>query len=1531
MLASRSVATEPYTDFAMESVGPTLDITRTYSSADVAYSGGANGPFGPGWHDDWEASLDCQPATINSEAYCKLLRANQRALGFVLDGATSDGTEVWTADFHTRHHSVMLRNQLLARVFLPDGRELDFTTGVGGCPPCPTCTTPPPCLQGSITSLNPAPLAAVIDAAGNAISVSTDRANGLDLQLTDPLGNIVQLVGGTRATELLRDGVVVATYGYTSGLLTSVFDGDGHLMRGYVYGGPGSRLTAILDEHRNAIAEFSYLPSGDAYSVADAHSTISVGYVPTEAEYYVDETIDNGQTVSSARVLDGRGHVQEVIGRCSCGGNKAVVLIGNNRCTVDLRDDGKVQVTYEFRDYFWRRPLRTVTYAVPLAASQPLSAACNDLPPDPLPAQSTDEQQLYQVSRPVATLTDGRVVNLDMDMVTRRTRPGLLSALPREELWDYGQAGTDPLGGTCVPAQSNIPVGGVLCRQLEMGATRDASGALVSETHTTWFEHDARGRLTRKIGPLSDHPSATDVMPVEERTYYADTDPFPRGGRLHDVKNYSAPQISLATTYDYGPFGISSITEPSGAVTNLMRDSRGRVTRQDAPDGGRTETRYRNQTRGYDLTIGATGNAIRTQYDVRGRPQIVDRLDSDPEANSGAKVGASVVMSYDLAGNLKELQRLDANGKTVFVQSRDFDEKHRVVHEWRPDSSPAVAKTFSWWDTGFLSGFTDEVGRITAYAPDDLQRIARVTRRDSSHVAQVATYQYQPGSDALSSVADGNSNKTTYVHDDFDRVVEVLSPDSGDTTFAYDARGNVLHREDARTVVDYTYDGLDRLLTRMACPKGKICAGASENFAYDLTSDSRGRLSSAGKVLRSTNFFYDPVGRLSRQVRTDFYGRIATLVGTTQYRYYADGTLQELDYPSGLAVTYSRDPATREVTAVGTTSNPQAYASNVTHLPDGPVNSMTFANGYAMSSSFNRRYEPDGLWTSGPLFLSYAPTPAGDVQSINEVGQLRTFSYDFMDRLTSALTQPPGQPPGPWLSYAYDNAGNRLSETVEGKNTAYTYQAGSDLLSAILDPPPSPPRSLGGQAESDWKDVLNTLHAQLDGKAPLGAGASVFEGVFELVNGWLTKWHVSFPQLVQALCTAGPGTFATDLVTLLQHLDASGWDTAAHPLAEKVLADMEALPVKGLATTDPHVAVSTDASGNVVQLTMTFQLANGTHYLSALLPHDALNRLSEVDWQWDTSTTVVARYDYDEQGRRARTQEIGAGDYRYFYFDEAGDLLSEATADSTGALTWQRDYVWLDGRPLSQVERQNPSGSPQTYWYHVDHIGLPRALTNANRDEIWSATARPFGDITETTGTDPLSGKVVTTALRLPGQYDDHVVDALGFGKVYYNWNRWYAAQEGRFIQVDPVINDPTSEELLAQAFSYALDAPLGNVDPDGRQTFPGGCKNNPQACMPPPPGEEPILCPPYCPLPFPPTPPKADPMEMKKDKWVCVATCNVQAIPGQAPASFPERVTGTGIGPTQQAACLDAQKDAKPNCPRGTYPRHCQCSCSKV
>jgi RHS repeat-associated protein len=245
-----------------------------------------------------------------------------------------------------------------------------------------------------------------------------------------------------------------------------------------------------------------------------------------------------------------------------------------------------------------------------------------------------------------------------------------------------------------------------------------------------------------------------------------------------------------------------------------------------------------------------------------------------------------------------------------------------------------------------------------------------------------------------------------------------------------------------------------------------------------------------------------------------------------------------------------------------------------------------------------------------------------------------------------------------------------------------------------------------------------------------------------------------------------------------------------------------------------------------------------------------------------------------------------------------------------GSWTPLRDYVWLDGKPLAQLEYPGP----QAFALHVDHLGLPRAMTSSTGATIWSATTRPYGDLLESSSTG------VVTNLRLPGQYDERLLSSIGIQGPYYNWSRWYLPMAGRYLELDPIAqgggfntgdrpdwftyvegnpirwSDPTGQVAIAipvivgAAADAAAAAAAALAVCTATKTCPWSPSRDRTKCEPPPP---------------------------RPPKYVCTAKCQANGGPGGAYYVFGKSTENCGM----------ATLEAKLSTPPGQYPRHCSCN----
>jgi len=113
-------------------------------------------------------------------------------------------------------------------------------------------------------------------------------------------------------------------------------------------------------------------------------------------------------------------------------------------------------------------------------------------------------------------------------------------------------------------------------------------------------------------------------------------------------------------------------------------------------------------------------------------------------------------------------------------------------------------------------------------------------------------------------------------------------------------------------------------------------------------------------------------------------------------------------------------------------------------------------------------------------------------------------------------------------------------------------------------------------------------------------------------------------------------------------------------------------------------------------------------------------------------------------------------------------------------------------------------------YYYTNQQGTPLATADASGNIVSTSDYRPYGS------------QVLGSSATGPG-YTGHVNDP-DSGLVYMQ-ARYYDPLIGRFLSSDPKMPDAGDVDRFGR-FSYASDNPVGNIDPDGKQSWctPGTC-----------------------------------------------------------------------------------------------------------
>lgn len=890
------------------------------------------------------------------------------------------------------------------------------------------------------------------------------------------------------------------------------------------------------------------------------------------------------------------------------------------------------------------------------------------------------------------------------------------------------------------------------------------------------YAYNAEGRAisTKHTGDVDSYEidyssgSVTTTNPLgKETTYYFRN--IKGVNRIVQVDGHaSANCVAANRFYNYDTNGwLLNKTDWEGNTTRYIRNSRGLVVRMTESDGTalRRTTNFEYETN-FNLPKKITVGERETSYTYDGfgrmtSASVKDLLTTETRtttytyyANTTDGSGNTVLGRVDTVTN-------PLGAVTKYTYNADL-----LVQTVTEAHGEAYAQTTSYtYDAAKrIATITEPNTAVTALTYDALSRILTSTRADGTALEAVTTFTYDDNGNVTKTEMP-NGTEVSYTYDNAQRLTGVTDDLGNTITYTLDDAGNTTKTEykDATPALKYTqsqmYDELSRLIK-------DINATSDESiYAYDKNSNLT---SFTDANTNATGYSYDALQRLVKE--TD------ALSGETDYSYNTLDNNTDVSDARNNATSYTYNAFGEALTE---SSPDRGYSTYIYDLGGNLVIRTASSNIVAEYTydNLNRvtsiTYPQD---TSEDTTYTYdsCTNGAGRVCSVTDASGTTAYAYDLLGRVTT-VTETRGAQTFT-TGYAYDLAGVVTGITLPSGRTITYALNGNAEVTGVTAPVAGTPVSLASSI----------------GYLPFGPATSVtygnalaFTAAYDQ-NYWPTSRAVGgiFSNAYTTdnngnITGIGSTDFGYDALNRLDEEDSGSATTYTYDAVSNRLTKVSG------STTTTTVPVDSNKISAVGANAYTYDsVGNITNDGTRDYVWDSLGHLREVK----ISASTVGTYTYNASHQR--TKKVAGGNTTHYVYGAGGLLYGEYT----GAGVLLREYIYLNGEPLAQIN----AGSPETVTYlHTDHLGTPKYGTNAAGAQVWAWAPDAFGNGAPTGS--------ATVNLRMPGQYFD------AESGIFYNWNRYYNPEIGRYISSDPI-----GLEGGINTFSYVAQNPTNWIDPAG-------------------------------------------------------------------------------------------------------------------
>lgn len=790
----------------------------------------------------------------------------------------------------------------------------------------------------------------------------------------------------------------------------------------------------------------------------------------------------------------------------------------------------------------------------------------------------------------------------------------------------------------------------------------------------------------------------------------------------------------------------------------------------------------------------------------------------------------NVIQSRQMAGGAIFYWQWQGEGKFV-----------RCIKHW--SNIEQLQTTYDWDDNGTVT-VTRQDGSQLVYTHQDAKLVKQInpdggelqnTYDDDGHLIASRTplgaetlYQYT--GDQLSAIfppegaathylyQNGHVHKVVqgeatwrYQHNEQGHITQQIDPQGATTRYSYTPTGKIstIHYPDG-SVHQLQWNRLGQLIEE-TLPQGGI-----RRYRYDSLGHQITRQNERGQI---TQFEYDALGRVTRIIQADgsqssyqynAYHKITQVTDeqgrVTRYQ-YADHLhlISQKINPDGSTVHYQYNNPDLNLTDI---TNEQGEHYHLDYYSNGLISQEIGFDGRKTSYQYdvggNLVAKTDYDDQGNTYTTTYLRSPTGKLlQKTLPDGKKINYAYNEQGLLQSVDD-------GHWpLNYEYDITGKLAAEHQGWATLRYQYSP-LGILSQCKLPDGNVidyKYQKGGQlAQINLNDQKLTEHFYSLGKE------------VERQQGSLTSQYDYDEQ--GRLKTHFINNSQKNLYQRKYQYNANG-NLAAIEDSCKGIRQYHYDPLDRLVQVRGDISEDLihDPAGNLLAQDHKTQQANvkGNRLLMQGDKHftyDSFGNL--IQEACGQGQKLVTQYQYDSQQQliKATMPDGTSASYQY---DAFGRRISKTVTNKTGQKT-KTEFIWLGEKLLAESSKghyqsylyelgtfkplallKGKGKKAEIYYYQLDHLGTPQELTAANGAIAWSAKYKAYGNLALQ---EQIEG--MEQPLRFQGQYHD-----LETG-LYYNRNRYYSPDTGRYITLDPI-------KLAGGLNSYQYcNNPINWIDPLG-------------------------------------------------------------------------------------------------------------------